>query len=175
MSWSLVHICLKLIFPLCVFPWTLNLRTIAVFFLIGFTFIISAGNIAPGFGIGALEDLDAEDEDVYASGKLLLLPSIQISNKSIIKFLIQLLRNLFLNRSTMFLLCHFFDALVLTCEPQNDKPSFLFVISEPSLASSYYCIIFIVNFNIGNCQFIPFVVFQTFNLTHHATNSERNF
>lgn len=152
-----------------------KLKNDSCFFLIGFTFIISAGNIAPGFGIGALEDLDAEDEDVYASGKLLLLPSIQISNKSIIKFLIQLLRNLFLIRSTMFLLCHFFDALVLTCEPQNDKPSFLFVISEPSLASSYYCIIFIVNFNIGNCQFIPFVVFQTFNLTHHATNSERNF
>lgn len=28
----------------------------------------SAGRVAPGFGIGALEELDAEDEDVYASG-----------------------------------------------------------------------------------------------------------
>ncbi|GFS40713.1 SWAP (Suppressor-of-White-APricot)/surp domain-containing protein [Actinidia rufa] len=28
----------------------------------------SAGRTAPGFGIGALEELDAEDEDVYASG-----------------------------------------------------------------------------------------------------------
>lgn len=27
-----------------------------------------ARNVAPGFGIGALEELDAEDEDVYASG-----------------------------------------------------------------------------------------------------------
>lgn len=26
------------------------------------------GKTAPGFGIGALEELDAEDEDVYASG-----------------------------------------------------------------------------------------------------------
>lgn len=29
----------------------------------------TAGNVAPGFGIGALEELDAEDEDVYASGQ----------------------------------------------------------------------------------------------------------
>lgn len=28
----------------------------------------SAGNVAPGFGIGALEEFDAEDEDVYAAG-----------------------------------------------------------------------------------------------------------
>lgn len=28
----------------------------------------SAGKAAPGFGIGALEELDAEDEDVYATG-----------------------------------------------------------------------------------------------------------
>lgn len=27
-----------------------------------------AGKLAPGFGIGALEEFDAEDEDVYASG-----------------------------------------------------------------------------------------------------------
>lgn len=31
--------------------------------------IISAGNVAPGIGIGALEELDVEDEDVYGSGK----------------------------------------------------------------------------------------------------------
>ncbi|CAK9133816.1 unnamed protein product [Ilex paraguariensis] len=31
--------------------------------LFGFT----SGRVAPGFGVGALEDLDAEDEDVYAS------------------------------------------------------------------------------------------------------------
>ncbi|KAK4403525.1 G patch domain-containing protein TGH [Sesamum angolense] len=30
------------------------------------------GKIGPGFGIGALEDLDAEDEDVYASGRVFL-------------------------------------------------------------------------------------------------------
>ena len=29
----------------------------------------SAGHYAPGFGIGALEELDVEDEDIYASGK----------------------------------------------------------------------------------------------------------
>lgn len=29
---------------------------------------LSAGRVAPGFGIGALEDLDVEDEDVYAPG-----------------------------------------------------------------------------------------------------------
>lgn len=29
----------------------------------------SAGKVAPGFGIGALEELDTEDEDVYASGE----------------------------------------------------------------------------------------------------------
>lgn len=28
----------------------------------------SPGKAAPGFGIGALEDLDAEDEDIYDSG-----------------------------------------------------------------------------------------------------------
>lgn len=28
----------------------------------------SAGQYAPGFGIGALEELDVEDEDIYASG-----------------------------------------------------------------------------------------------------------
>lgn len=28
----------------------------------------SAGRVAPGFGIGALEELDVEDEDVYAPG-----------------------------------------------------------------------------------------------------------
>lgn len=28
----------------------------------------SAGKVAPGFGIGALEEYDAEDEDVFASG-----------------------------------------------------------------------------------------------------------
>lgn len=28
----------------------------------------SARKVAPGFGIGALEELDVEDEDVYASG-----------------------------------------------------------------------------------------------------------
>lgn len=28
----------------------------------------SAGKYAPGFGIGALEELDVEDEDIYASG-----------------------------------------------------------------------------------------------------------
>ncbi|KAI7736140.1 hypothetical protein M8C21_026402, partial [Ambrosia artemisiifolia] len=31
-------------------------------------FSFKARNVAPGFGIGALEELDAEDEDVYASG-----------------------------------------------------------------------------------------------------------
>ncbi|KAG2667261.1 hypothetical protein I3760_15G105100 [Carya illinoinensis] len=31
-------------------------------------FGFKSGNVAPGFGIGALEELDAEDEDVYASG-----------------------------------------------------------------------------------------------------------
>ncbi|XP_062159896.1 G patch domain-containing protein TGH [Alnus glutinosa] len=31
-------------------------------------FGFNSGNVAPGFGIGALEELDAEDEDVYASG-----------------------------------------------------------------------------------------------------------
>ena len=29
----------------------------------------SAGHYAPRFGIGALEELDVEDEDIYASGK----------------------------------------------------------------------------------------------------------
>lgn len=28
----------------------------------------SAGKVAPGFGIGALEEYDAEDEDVFATG-----------------------------------------------------------------------------------------------------------
>lgn len=41
-------------------------------FLFNFTTCVysnlSARNVAPGFGIGALEELDAEDEDVYASG-----------------------------------------------------------------------------------------------------------
>lgn len=32
------------------------------------SFNSSAGKAAPGFGIGALEELDAEDEDVYATG-----------------------------------------------------------------------------------------------------------
>lgn len=32
------------------------------------TFKSSAGKAAPGFGIGALEEYDAEDEDVYAVG-----------------------------------------------------------------------------------------------------------
>lgn len=27
-----------------------------------------SGKIGPGFGIGALEDLDAEDEDIYDTG-----------------------------------------------------------------------------------------------------------
>ncbi|KAK3040886.1 hypothetical protein RJ639_027881 [Escallonia herrerae] len=36
--------------------------------LFGFNSNTSAGRTAPGFGIGALEELDAEDEDVYASG-----------------------------------------------------------------------------------------------------------
>ena len=27
-----------------------------------------AGKAAPGFGIGALEEFDAEDEDIYAAG-----------------------------------------------------------------------------------------------------------
>ncbi|KAK9080365.1 hypothetical protein SSX86_000123 [Deinandra increscens subsp. villosa] len=31
-------------------------------------FSFKSRNVAPGFGIGALEELDAEDEDVYASG-----------------------------------------------------------------------------------------------------------
>ncbi|XP_021905487.1 G patch domain-containing protein TGH [Carica papaya] len=31
-------------------------------------FGFNSGKVAPGFGIGALEELDAEDEDVYASG-----------------------------------------------------------------------------------------------------------
>lgn len=31
-------------------------------------FGFKSGNVAPGFGIGALEELDTEDEDVYASG-----------------------------------------------------------------------------------------------------------
>ncbi|CAB4281217.1 unnamed protein product [Prunus armeniaca] len=31
-------------------------------------FGFKSGKVAPGFGIGALEELDAEDEDVYASG-----------------------------------------------------------------------------------------------------------
>ncbi|XAR63873.1 hypothetical protein NMG60_11024010 [Bertholletia excelsa] len=31
-------------------------------------FAFRTGRVAPGFGIGALEELDAEDEDVYASG-----------------------------------------------------------------------------------------------------------
>ncbi|KAK4801265.1 hypothetical protein SAY86_021752 [Trapa natans] len=31
-------------------------------------FGLNSGNIAPGFGIGALEELDVEDEDVYGSG-----------------------------------------------------------------------------------------------------------
>lgn len=31
-------------------------------------FGLKSGKVAPGFGIGALEELDAEDEDVYASG-----------------------------------------------------------------------------------------------------------
>lgn len=31
-------------------------------------FNVLAGKVAPGFGIGALEDLDAEDEDIYALG-----------------------------------------------------------------------------------------------------------
>lgn len=30
---------------------------------------VPAGKVAPGFGIGALEELDDEDEDVYASGQ----------------------------------------------------------------------------------------------------------
>lgn len=29
---------------------------------------IISGKMAPGFGIGALEDLDAEDEDIYDTG-----------------------------------------------------------------------------------------------------------
>lgn len=33
----------------------------------------SAGRVAPGFGIGALEELDVEDEDVYAPGQYHLL------------------------------------------------------------------------------------------------------
>lgn len=28
----------------------------------------SAGKVAPGFGIGALEEYDAEDEDLYGTG-----------------------------------------------------------------------------------------------------------
>lgn len=38
--------------------------------LISFTWYMnsSAGKVGPGFGIGALEELDDEDEDVYASG-----------------------------------------------------------------------------------------------------------
>ena len=31
--------------------------------------ISPAGKIAPGFGIGALEEAGIEDEDVYASGE----------------------------------------------------------------------------------------------------------
>lgn len=38
------------------------------FFLNSIYLNASAGRVAPGFGIGALEELDAEDEDVYASG-----------------------------------------------------------------------------------------------------------
>ncbi|PIA39560.1 hypothetical protein AQUCO_02600186v1 [Aquilegia coerulea] len=34
----------------------------------GDLFASKSGKMAPGFGIGALEELDAEDEDVYASG-----------------------------------------------------------------------------------------------------------
>lgn len=35
----------------------------------------SAGHYAPGFGIGALEELDVEDEDIYASGNwVMFLP-----------------------------------------------------------------------------------------------------
>lgn len=29
---------------------------------------LSAGKVASGFGIGALEEYDAEDEDIYAAG-----------------------------------------------------------------------------------------------------------
>lgn len=30
---------------------------------------MTPGKVGPGFGIGALEELDAEDEDIYASGQ----------------------------------------------------------------------------------------------------------
>ena len=43
-------------FPVLRFIWPIKLNS-------------SAGNVAPGFGIGALEEFDAEDEDVYASGQ----------------------------------------------------------------------------------------------------------
>lgn len=42
--------------------------------------------MAPGFGIGALEDLDAEDEDIYDTGSdflLLNLYTIWTGNRSI--------------------------------------------------------------------------------------------
>lgn len=44
----------------------------------------SAGKVAPGFGIGALEELDVEDEDIYASGEfchVLKLPPSSVGNK----------------------------------------------------------------------------------------------
>ena len=44
-------------------PW---LSTFSLIQLI--TFYSSAGKAAPGFGIGALEEYDVEDEDVYAAG-----------------------------------------------------------------------------------------------------------
>lgn len=36
--------------------------------MIDLAYYSSAGNVGAGFGIGALEALDVEDEDVYASG-----------------------------------------------------------------------------------------------------------
>lgn len=36
----------------------------------------SAGQYAPGFGIGALEELGVEDEDIYASGNKIIFKSI---------------------------------------------------------------------------------------------------
>ena len=38
----------------------------------------SAGKIGPGFGIGALEELDVEDEDVYAGKDIMAISLIMV-------------------------------------------------------------------------------------------------
>lgn len=50
---------------LCTFIWR---RALLIYWL--YIYVIYAGKIGPGFGIGALEDLDAEDVDVYDSGSM---------------------------------------------------------------------------------------------------------